>query len=535
MPLKENSTTKADTQAINQGAYFDQEQADKVVRFAEKYIAPQFIKGKFNLLPWQADWLRTLYGWRNKDGSRRFKKALLHVAKKNGKTLLVSIIAAYELFCSEQPSPLVVSASTSRENAGQVFKELQSSIKRNTTLDKMARIVASSKRIFFDKKNGEYRAISVDAGSAEGLNLSACIVDEAHAHRSDKLYRSLEYSTIARPDASLITISTAGNDLNHFYYDLYLKAKRVISGEDLDPNFFATVFEIPENLDIENPKNWHLANPSLGTSFSEGSFKADLDAAKVDTSSWLSFQRYRLNRWTSGSDESWLDVLKWDACKATIAPETLAKAPCWLAVDLSQTVDPTSITAVWHLSDKRYHVQSWAFVAEDGVRRREKSNLPQYRQFMADGFMVMSQGDMIDTNLVKAKVIDLTKRFNVKSVTFDQYSAFVLANEIGAEGITVFRSPQSFRYMSAPMKELNQAVLEQRISHDGNSWLRWCVQNVRTETDSYGNVRPHRERSKDHIDGAVAAIMAFGQAMQATAQQSVRKSVYDDRGVFSLD
>lgn len=526
--------TRADKHAIEQGAYFDPEQADKVVRFAEKYICPQFVKGQFQLLPWQRDWLRTLYGSRNADGTRRFKRAVLHVAKKNGKTLLVSIVAAYELFCSEQPSPLVVSASTSRENAGQVFKELANSIRRNEALKARARIVASQKRLFLDAKNAEFRAASCDAGSAEGLNLSACIVDEAHAHRSEKLYRSLEYSTIARPDASLIVISTAGNDLNHFYYDLYTKAKRVLSGEDLDTGFFATVFEIPEGQDVEDPSNWKLANPSIGVSFTKEAFKKDLDAAKVNTADWLSFQRYRLNKWVCGSDESFLDVLKWDACKRPVTQDTLAKCPVFLSVDLSQSVDPTSITAVFVLDDKHFHTQSWAFVAEDGVRRREKSNLPRYQQFIADGVMTMTPGDMIDTTAVKAKVLQLTRQYHVIGVVFDQYSAFTLANEIGQEGVTVWRSPQSFKYMSSPMKELNQAVLEQRISHDGNAWLRWCMQNVRTEQDSYGNIRPHRERSKDHIDGAVALIMAFGMALQQTSKVVERKSVYDEKPIFML-
>src|SRR4051812_40016414 len=127
--------TKGDQLALKQGCYFDDEQADNVIRFAERYICPQFVKGEFRLLDWQKTWLRNLYAWRNKDGTRRYRRAILHVSKKQGKTLLCSIVCLYELYCSEQPSPLVVSASTSRENAGKVFKELANSIRRN---DKMA-------------------------------------------------------------------------------------------------------------------------------------------------------------------------------------------------------------------------------------------------------------------------------------------------------------------------------------------------------------------------------------------------------------
>ena len=518
-----------DDLALSQGCYFDDQQADRIIRFAETYVCPQFIKGSFTLLPWQTTWLRTLYGWRNKDGGKRFKRAALHVAKKNGKTFLVSIVCMFELFNPDIPSALVVSASTSRENATQVLKELANSIRRTPALDRLAKITPSTKRIRYEKNNAEYRALSADAGSAEGLNLSCCVLDECHAHRSDKLYRSLEYSTIARPDATLIAISTAGNDLTHWYYDLYSKAKRVLSGEDKDITFFPTIYELGEGDDPTAPTSWIKANPSIGISFSQDAFQGDLTAAKANTPDWHSFQRYRLNKWVSSSDETYLDLLKWD--QAMSAPPNLKDCPCYLGVDLSQSVDPTSVSACWVLPDKRYFVKSWAWVAEEGCRRREAKNLPRFQQYPT---VSITQGDMIDVERVKAHILDMARTNNVKAVVADQYSAFVLMNEIGQHGITVYRQPQSFRFMTEPMKEFSTAIMEKRILHDGNAWLRWCFSCLRTETDSYGNIRPHREKSCQfggHIDGAVATFMAFGQAIRDNLPHIIRQSIYDERGI----
>jgi len=243
-----NAPTKAVALAQAKGdCYYDDTQAQRIITFAHTYFAPQFIRGKFHLLPWQERWLRNLYGWRSKDGSKLFKRALLHVAKKNGKTLLVSIVCTFELFNQDTPSPLVISASTSRENATQVFKEISFTINRNAdTLAKMAKATPSNKKIRLEKRNALYTAISCDHGSAEGLNASTVIIDECHAHRSEKLYRSLEYATVARNDATLIFISTAGNDLSHWYYSVYTKGKRILAGDDTDHTFFPTIFEVPE-------------------------------------------------------------------------------------------------------------------------------------------------------------------------------------------------------------------------------------------------------------------------------------------------
>src|ERR1043165_1452600 len=192
--------TKAVARAVERGdAYYDEREAQRIIDFANRYITAQFIKGKFKLLPWQETWLRNVYGWRAKDGSKLFKKVLLHVAKKQGKTLLVSIVCLFELYNQDTPSPLVVSCSTTRENASQLLKKIANTIKKNErTLATLAKITASNKKIRLDKRNALYMATSNDAGTAEGLNCSVVVLDECHAHRSEKLYRSLEYATVAR-------------------------------------------------------------------------------------------------------------------------------------------------------------------------------------------------------------------------------------------------------------------------------------------------------------------------------------------------
>lgn len=76
--------TKADQKAIDQGCYWDQDAADKIINFAETVFQSQFLKKKIRLLEWQTRFLQSIYAWRNQDGSRRFRSANLHIAKKNG-------------------------------------------------------------------------------------------------------------------------------------------------------------------------------------------------------------------------------------------------------------------------------------------------------------------------------------------------------------------------------------------------------------------------------------------------------------------
>jgi phage terminase large subunit-like protein len=122
--------TKADRLAVEQGCSFDEEQAERVVAFAETYFCPQFVEGTFKPLPWQMEWLSQLYGWRVPDGRRRWRKALLTVSKKYGKSLLCAVVALYESLAAGVKSPLVISCSTTRQNATQIFDEVKPSVLR---------------------------------------------------------------------------------------------------------------------------------------------------------------------------------------------------------------------------------------------------------------------------------------------------------------------------------------------------------------------------------------------------------------------
>lgn len=530
--------TEADRLAIADGYYWDAAAAERIIRFAQAYISPKFTAGDFQLFPWQARFLMGLYGWRRPDGGRRFQKALLHVPKKNGKTLIVSILAAYELFAAGVASPLVASASTTKENAKQVYEQLAAAIGKAERLKRIARLVEYRKTIRVADMDGEYRALSADAPNAEGLNFSAVIVDEAHAHRSPKLYRTLEYAMIGRADGLMVVISTAGDDLTHWYYQLVERGRNLLAGTDTDPSFYAEVYEAdPERDDLADPAVWLRCNPSLDLypGYTSERFRLDYEAAKQRTSDRLSFERYRLNIFRRAEEATWIDLVRWDQCRGSVDEAALVGRPLYLGFDASQRIDPTSLSAVWILDGRRFAAKSWAWVAEAGVREREKSNLPRYQQFAADGSMAVTPGDVIQKSGPLGKVEDLLAAgHRVKAFVMDPNGAWVVGEDLAGRGFEVYRQPQNHRWFNGPVRELETAVVERRLTHDGNAWLRWCIHSVRLDVDRHNNARPIKGKSADHIDGAVALLMAFAMADAAAAAPPPKPSVYETQGFRTL-
>lgn len=533
--------TEADRAALAAGYYWDQDQAERVIRFAEKYLRPKYTRGEFRLFEWQRRTLMSWYGWRAADGTRRWRRAILHVPKKNGKTLFAAVVGAYELLGGIAASPLVISASTTKDNAKQVYDQLSTCFKRDETLKKLTHRIESRKTIKDRRpEGGEFRSLSSDAPNAEGENASMAIVDEAHAHRSAKLYRALEYAMIGRPDGFLVVISTAGDDLTHWYYGMVERGRRIVAGEDLDPTTYAEVYEAdPEKDDLDDPATWKKANPSLDLypGFTAAKFRLDWEAAKKRTIDRLSFERYRLNIFRRAEGATWIDLVRWDACRGAVpSAEDLRALPLYLGFDASQRVDPTSIAAVWVRPGRKFYVRSWAFVAAAGVQERERTNLPKYQQFVAEGSMTITPGDVIDKAAVLGRLRELIAGGNVKALVMDPNGAWVIGQdldgELGAEKI--FRQPQTHRWFNGPTRELETAVIEGRITHDGSGWTRWCVHSVRLDQDQYKNVRPVKKKSADHIDGAIALLMPFALADQAAAAPPPKPSVYERRGFTTL-
>lgn len=529
--------TEADRQALAVGYFWDQAEAERVIGFAEKYIVPKYCTSDFKLFEWQKRYLMRLYGWRSPDGTRRFATALLHVAKKNGKTLLVSVIAEYELFAGRVPSPLVVSASTTRKNAGQVFDQIRSAVLKNKKLKALVRVVPSEKLIRVDRNDGEYWSMSSDASNAEGWNISCGIVDECHAHRSPKLFNALEYGTSGRVNGLLVIISTAGEDLTHFYFDIVQRGRNVLAGTDTDPTILVEVFEVdPDKDDLDDPASWRKANPSLDLypGFTSEKFRLAWEAARKTTAKRLNFLRYRFNVFCRAEEGGWIDLAKWDLCRADNPPSEaeLLAAPCFIGFDGSQTIDPTSVSATWLLPGPRFFVRSWCWVAAVGVAERERTNLPKYQQFAAAGHMTITDGDLIDKAAVRKHILGIRAAgHRVKMVVMDANGHQVFGAELEGEGFTVYRMPQSFREYTEPLAELEAAVIGKRLIHDGNTWLRWSVNAVRIKTDDRDNGRPVKAKSADHIDGAVSLLMSFKPALAASAEVKPKLSVYDRQGV----
>lgn len=516
--------TEADERAVANGCYFDLSAAERVRTFFERFLRHskgQFANQPFTLLGWQwRDIIAPLFGWKRADGTRRYRRGYIEIPKKNGKSTLFSGLSLYLLVADNEPGAEVYSAAVDRDQASIVYLEAANMAEASPHLSSRLEVVRSTRRIVDARSRSFYKALSADVPAKEGLNAHAVLIDELHAQKTRELWDTLRYAGAARRQPLHLAITTAGYDRHSICWEQHRYAEQILDGTIDDPAFFAYIAAAGEDDDWTDPEVWRQANPSFGITIREDQFAEDCREAQESPAKENTFRRYRLNQWTE-QDVRWLNMRKWDACDA--APGDLAGKDCWAALDLSSTRDVTALVLVFH-NDETYRALPFFWIPAEGARQRERRDHVPYPQWIREGHIDATPGEVIDYERIRAKVNELNKTYRIREIAIDRWNATQLATQLYDDGLEVVAFGQGYASMNWPTKMLEEVVLAEKLAHGGHPVLRWMAGNVSIETDAADNWKPSKKKSIERIDGIVALIMALDRASR------FEPSVYEKRG-----
>jgi phage terminase large subunit-like protein len=524
--------SEADRKAVDRGCWFDLDAANHVVTFFEKFLrhsTGRWSGTPFTLQDWQKqDFLMPLFGWKRSDGTRRFRVAYVEIPKKNGKSTLCSGLSLYLLCADGEPGAQVFNAAADRDQAGIVFREAAKMIRSSPALKNRLNIVDSRKTTYHEASGSFLRALSAEAYTAEGLNISGLIFDELHAQKSRDLWDALRYGGASRKQPLLISITTAGWDRNSICWEQHDYAEKVAAGIIEDDAFFGYVRSADIKDDWTVQATWFKANPSLGVTIDLNEFAEACNEAKQQPTKENSFKRYRLNIWTEQA-ERWMQMDKWDACAGVVDVASLDGQPCYAALDLSSTTDATALVLYF---PEQQSVLPFFWIPEENAHQRERRDRVPYLTWAKQGLIEMTPGNVIDYQFIRRRLNDLKTKYNILDVAFDPWNAQQISNQLAEEdGFSMIQFRQGFLSMNEPTKRLETLVLKRELIHGGNPVLRWMASNAAAETDAAGNVKLSKQRSTEKIDGMIALVMAIGRSM---ASNFAAASVYESEGIKTL-
>ena len=510
--------------------YFDKDASHKAISFIETFITHTKgeLTGKpFLLEDWQKEIVGDIFGWKNKDtGFRKYRTVFIEVPRKNGKTTLCAAIGIYMLFADNERGAEIYAAAGDRNQAGIVFEIAKSMILQNPELEQRGKVFRNS--ITNQSKGNFFQAISSDSKTKHGFNANCIIFDELHTQPNRDLWDTLTTSTGARREPLTIAITTAGYDRQSIFYEVYSYAKKVKDGSIKDDSFYTVIYEADNEDDITSEEVWKKANPNYGVSLRKDYLKRESQRA-VDLPSYQNtFKRLMLNIWTE-SQTKWIGHNEWMECYQDFDYSILEGKECWGGLDLASSRDLSAFVLLFNV-DGKFIIRPYIFIPEENAKKRSDRDGVNYMEWLRDGHIFGTAGDVQDYNFIRAKINDLSKKYRIQSIAYDRWGASQLVIDLQNDGATLDPFGQGFVSMNMPTKDLEIQIIGKNIIHDNNPCLNWCLSNVAIQEDPAGNIKPNKAKSTDRIDPIVALIMALGEYYS----EDDGDSVYDERGIITL-
>lgn len=513
---------------------YNKELADYAVAFIESlcHTKGTWAGHPFELIDWQEQIIRDLFGTIKPNGYRQFNTAYIEIPKKQGKSELAAAVALL-LCCGDgEEGAEVYGCAADRQQASIVFEVAADMVRMCPALSKRVKILSSQKRMVFRPTNSFYQVLSAEAYSKHGFNIHGVVFDELHTQPNRELFDVMtKGSGDARMQPLYFLITTAGTDTHSICYEVHQKAMDILEGRKHDPTFYPVIYGAAEEDDWTDPKVWKKANPSLGITVGIDKVKAACESAKETPSEENVFRQLRLNQWVKQSVR-WMPMDKWDACAFPIREEDLEGRICYGGLDLSSTTDITAFVLVFPpLDDQdKYCILPYFWLPEETLPLRVKRDHVMYDTWAKEGFIQTTEGNVIHYGYIEKFIEKLGERFNIQEIVFDRWGAVQMVQNLEGMGFTVVSFGQGFKDMSPPTKELMKLTLEQRIAHGGHPVLRWMMDNIYIRRDPAGNIKADKEKSTEKIDGAIATIMGLDRAIRCG--NHVQESVYDSRGLL---
>ena len=513
------------------GLVWDGEAARHAVAFFGhlRHSTGEWAHQPFELQPWQAFVIGSLFGWKRVDGLRRFRTAYVEVARKNGKSVLLAGTALYALIADGEPGAHVYAAATTRDQARIVFGEAERMVDASPAL--RSRITRTVNNLAVLPTSSWFRPLSADASKMDGLNVHFAAVDEVHEHSSPEIIQKLNTATGSRRQPLVFEITTAGYDRQSVCWQHHEFSVKTLEGTvppEAADSWFAFIATIDPGDDWTNPAVWIKANPSLGVTVKVEDLKRQVEEAREMPAQQNAIRRLRLNEWTEQVTR-WIDMGVWADGATPFDEDDLIGRPCYAGLDLARVNDLSSLALVFppEQPGERVKVIWRHWCPEDDILRRARRDRAPYTVWREHGWLKATEGNTTDFRFIEAEIVDLATKFNILEIAYDRTFAGELVRNLQDEGLTLVEFGQGFISMGPASAELMRLLIGRELQHGGNPVATWCASNVTVRRDPAGNEKPDKERSTERIDAVVAAIMAVGRL-----QVGVGGSVYEQRGLL---
>ena len=495
------------------GYIFDQERAERPIRFIELFC--KHSKGEWAGKPvllelFQKAFISALFGFVSEStGERKYRETLFYVARKNGKSTLLSGLSLYMLIADNEPGAEVYSVASKKDQAKIVFDETINMVRQSPDLLQVVQKRKSD--LYFKLTFSKMQPLGKNSDTLDGLNSHLVIIDELHSIKDRNLYEVMKQSQSARRQPMLIMITTAGTLRECIFDDMYKYACGVCDGTIHDEHFLPVLYELDNKKEWLTPAAWQKANPGLGTIKKYDDLLSKVERAKQSPrdltgvlvkdfnviqsigSAWLAFDEI--------DNTEVIDIERFRGCYAIGG------------ADLSITTDLTCATLLLmdKETEKRYVTQMYWLPADNFLQRVQEEKIP-YDKWLEAGALRLCNGNSINYSDITAWFLEMVNDHGITPawIYYDSYSAKYWVEEMESYGFNMVRCIQGAKTLSLPMQMLGADLKAKKVNYNNNTLLKWCITNTGVQEDRNGNIVPIKAQNpKYRIDGLASLLDAY--------------------------
>lgn len=542
----------------------------------------QFEGNTFTLEPSQAFIVGSLFGWKRRDGTRRFRRAYIEEGKGNGKSPLAAGIGIFCMVADNEPRAEVYAAASKKDQAMVLFRDAVAMVDQSPGLQR--RVVKSGSNPVWNlsdpKSASFFRPISSEDGQS-GPRPSCALCDEIHEHRDGSMIEVLERGFKWRRNPLIVMITNSGTDRNSVCWTEHQHAVKVCAGtttpddegtfvgEVVDDETFAYVCALDKDDDpLTDPTCWVKANPLLGVTVKADKLASDVRQANSIPGKLNGILRLHFCVWTD-ADQAWMGRPTLESVLADFDPLEHAGKDVYGGADLSGSQDLTALG--WCVQTGSVTIDregtpvvlptfdAWidAWTPKDTLVERSLRDKAPYEVWVKGGWLNAVEGRNIRLDFVAARIAEVNADFPIKLLAYDRYAYRKLEDEMNNQGLTIpqaehpqggvrrakatpeqleaakragHEAPQGL-WMPGSVLALETLILERRIRIRKNPVLVSAVMSAAVEHDPFDNRWFSKRKAVNRIDALVALTMAVGAATQTPTDGS---SVYEHRGLISI-
>jgi len=507
------------------GAWGD---AERWCRFLEKlpHVKGEWAKRgeKMTLEDWQVFIIVNTYGWKvKKTKLRRFRKALIFVPRKNGKSFLAAGLGLGHLCIDNEYGAEILCGAGSQDQAFKVFGPARQMCQNSPEMRKHFGLEVNAKSLSILETGSKFEPVIGKPG--DGGNPSCAIVDEYHEHADSDQVDTFETGMGAREQPMMLIITTAGEDTGGPCYAEYDDLIKLLNGSTEDDSVFGIIFTVDEDDEWDTIEAQQKANPNYGVSIKPAYLEAQLRQARRSAYKQSAYKTKYLNLWV-GAMNSWMNILAYQACRKTdLKMEMFKGKRCFAGLDLASKRDIASLAIVFPPNDI---TPRWSFFCKHYLPEERVEDVDRYLAWHKDEWLTATPGNITDFEYIRDDLKALKSDYHVIEVPYDPFQATQFASELLTEGFPMIEYGATVKNFSEPMKELEAIVLEKKGQFTMDPVLLWMFGNVVAKVDKKDNIYPNKAREDNKIDGVVAIIMALARALVT------RQSVYETRGIRTV-